>query len=116
MSREKVRRCRLGYFDKSWCGLFFVQWLLEQCWRLWRWSNADGYRTRWPRRPAFILSKPGMWPFRTQADDYLKKNELYMSTQLPDGSLCITTLRGGTLVLERDGRLAKESRSSLKKA
>lgn len=44
-------------------------------------------------------------PFSTQADDYLKKNILYISTPLPDGSFCLTTLRGGAVILERDGRL-----------
>jgi hypothetical protein len=46
-------------------------------------------------------------PFPTQADDYLKKNEAYTSTALPDGSFCITTLRGGAVILERDGRLRR---------
>ncbi|MDP8981107.1 MAG: GAF domain-containing protein [Acidobacteriota bacterium] len=46
-------------------------------------------------------------PFPTQADDYLKKNELYISAPLPDGSFCLTTLRGGAVILERDGRLRR---------
>jgi len=44
-------------------------------------------------------------PFKTQADEYLKKNELYTSTLLPDGSFCLTTLNGGAVILEHDGRL-----------
>ncbi len=46
-------------------------------------------------------------PFPTQADDYLKKNELYTSVPLPDGSFCLTTLLGGAVILERDGRLRR---------
>ncbi len=46
-------------------------------------------------------------PFPTQADDYLKANELYTSIPLPDGSFCLTTLRGGTVILEHDGRLRR---------
>ncbi|MGP0074255.1 MAG: GAF domain-containing protein [Bryobacteraceae bacterium] len=46
-------------------------------------------------------------PFPTQADDYLKKNELYTYTPLPDGSLCLNTLRGGAVILERDGRIRR---------
>jgi len=46
-------------------------------------------------------------PFPTQADDYLKKNELYTYIPLPDGSLCLNTLRGGAVILERDGRLRR---------
>ena len=59
MSRQKSRGCRLRHLDKSWCGLFFVQWLPEPSLGLWRWSNADGYRTLWPGA-AMILSKPGI--------------------------------------------------------
>jgi len=43
-------------------------------------------------------------PFPTQADDYLKKNDLYTSAPLPDGSFCLNTLHGGAIVLEHDGR------------
>lgn len=34
-------------------------------------------------------------PFPTTADSYLKVHEPYTSTQLQDGSLCVTTLDGG---------------------
>jgi signal transduction histidine kinase/DNA-binding response OmpR family regulator len=44
-------------------------------------------------------------PFPTQADDYLKQNETYTSTRLADGAFCITTLRGGAVIIEHDGRL-----------
>ena len=46
-------------------------------------------------------------PFPTQADDYLKKNELYTYMPLPDGSICLNTLRGGAVILEHDGRLRR---------
>jgi ligand-binding sensor domain-containing protein len=46
-------------------------------------------------------------PFPTQADDYLKKNEVYTYNPLPDGSLCVNTLRGGAVILEHDGRLRR---------
>ncbi len=46
-------------------------------------------------------------PFSTPADDYLRKNTLYTSTPLPDGGFCLTTNRGGAVILEHDGRLRR---------
>lgn len=46
-------------------------------------------------------------PFPTAADDFFKANEVYSSIILPDGSLCISTLRGGVVILERDGRVRR---------
>ena len=46
-------------------------------------------------------------PFPTQADDYLKKNEIYTYIPLPDGGFCVNTLRGGAVILEHDGRLRR---------
>ena len=46
-------------------------------------------------------------PFPTQADDYLRKYEVYNSTPLPDGGFFLTTLRGGAVIVERDGRLRR---------
>jgi signal transduction histidine kinase/DNA-binding response OmpR family regulator len=43
--------------------------------------------------------------FPTQADVYLKEHKLYTSTLLKDGSIALTTLDGGAVVLEHDGRL-----------
>jgi signal transduction histidine kinase/CheY-like chemotaxis protein len=43
--------------------------------------------------------------FPTQADAYLKEHKLYTSNLLKDGSIALTTLDGGALVLEHDGRL-----------
>ena len=44
-------------------------------------------------------------PFPTQADGYLKAHKLYTSTLLRDGSLCLTTLNGGAVILTHDGKL-----------
>ncbi len=44
-------------------------------------------------------------PFPTEADDFLKKNNTYTSTLLPDGSICVTTLTGGVVIIERDGKI-----------
>jgi signal transduction histidine kinase/CheY-like chemotaxis protein len=46
-------------------------------------------------------------PFSTEADDYLKKNRLYTSNLLPDGSFSVNTLQGGAVILEHDGRLRR---------
>jgi signal transduction histidine kinase/CheY-like chemotaxis protein len=46
-------------------------------------------------------------PFHTEADDYLKKARLYTSTQLRDGSLCVTTLNGGAVIINHDGTLRR---------
>ncbi|HEX3471782.1 MAG TPA: GAF domain-containing protein [Silvibacterium sp.] len=44
-------------------------------------------------------------PFPTSADDYLKAHKLYTSTLLQDGSLCLTTLNGGVVIVAHDGKL-----------
>ena len=44
-------------------------------------------------------------PFPTQADDYLKTHKVYTTALLPDGSICITTLNGGAVILAHDGRI-----------
>ena len=44
-------------------------------------------------------------PFPTQVDDYLKQHKLYTSILLRDGSLCLTTLDGGAVIVAHDGRL-----------
>jgi signal transduction histidine kinase/DNA-binding response OmpR family regulator len=43
--------------------------------------------------------------FPTDADDYLKAHKLYTSTLLRDGSLCLTTLSGGAVIVTHDGKL-----------
>jgi signal transduction histidine kinase/CheY-like chemotaxis protein len=42
-------------------------------------------------------------PFPTQADEYLKIHKVYTTALLPDGSICITTLDGGAVILSHDG-------------
>ena len=44
-------------------------------------------------------------PFPTPVDDYLKQHKLYTSTLLRDGSLCLTTLDGGAVIVAHDGKL-----------
>ena len=44
-------------------------------------------------------------PFPTQADAYLKQHKLYKSLILKDGSICLTTLTGGAIILGHDGSL-----------
>ncbi|MCX6602220.1 MAG: ATP-binding protein, partial [Acidobacteria bacterium] len=46
-------------------------------------------------------------PFPTQVDDFLKTAQVYTSTPLPDGSLCLTTLRQGAVIIDRQGRLLR---------
>ena len=44
-------------------------------------------------------------PFPTQADAYLKEHKLYKSLLLKDGSICLTTLTGGAVIVGHDGSL-----------
>lgn len=44
-------------------------------------------------------------PFPTQADDFLRKSKLYTSSLLRDGSLCLTTLTGGAVIVDHNGKL-----------
>ncbi len=44
-------------------------------------------------------------PFPTGIDDYLLEHKLYTSVMLADGSICATTLGGGAVILEHDGKL-----------
>ena len=46
-------------------------------------------------------------PFATSAADYLREHKAYISSQLRDGSLCVTTLNGGAVIIEHDGRLRR---------
>lgn len=46
-------------------------------------------------------------PFRTEADDFLKRHNLYTSLLLSDGRICVTTLTGGAVILTHDGRLVQ---------
>ena len=44
-------------------------------------------------------------PFPTQADTYMKEHRTYVSAALADGGFCVTTLTGGAVILEHDGRV-----------
>ena len=44
-------------------------------------------------------------PFATQVDSYLKQHKVYTSILLRDGSICITTLDGGAVLLTHEGKL-----------
>jgi signal transduction histidine kinase/DNA-binding response OmpR family regulator len=44
-------------------------------------------------------------PFKTEADEYLTKHNPYASALLKDGSICVTTLNGGVVVIERNGSI-----------
>jgi ligand-binding sensor domain-containing protein len=44
-------------------------------------------------------------PFPTQVDTYLKQHKVYTSILLRDGSICVTTLDGGAILLTHDGKL-----------
>jgi signal transduction histidine kinase/DNA-binding response OmpR family regulator len=44
-------------------------------------------------------------PFKTDADEYLKKHRMYTSMLLSDGRICVTTLSGGAVILLHDGAL-----------
>lgn len=44
-------------------------------------------------------------PFRTEADRYIKEHALYHGIRLSDGNLALATLRGGVVLLDRQGRL-----------
>jgi len=46
-------------------------------------------------------------PFPTEADAYLKEHLLYQGALLPDGTLALATLGGGTVLLSREGRLER---------
>jgi signal transduction histidine kinase/CheY-like chemotaxis protein len=44
-------------------------------------------------------------PFSTPAADYIKLHHLYTSNILRDGSICLTTLSGGAVLLNHDGTI-----------
>ena len=44
-------------------------------------------------------------PFPTQADDYLKTHPIYSSTLLADGTICLSTLNSGAIILSHEGKL-----------
>lgn len=52
-------------------------------------------------------------PFPTEADHFLRENQLYDGAVLPNGTIALATLRGGVAIIDREGhfrqRLDKDS-------
>lgn len=44
-------------------------------------------------------------PFRTEADNYIKKNQLYHGIRLSTGDFALAVLRGGLVILDPQGRV-----------
>ncbi|HEY1809774.1 MAG TPA: GAF domain-containing protein, partial [Acidobacteriaceae bacterium] len=55
--------------------------------------------------PLSLYDGEKVTPFHSEAEDYLKTNEVYTSGMLRDGSLCVTTLKGGAVIVGRDGSI-----------
>ncbi|HEX3660326.1 MAG TPA: GAF domain-containing protein [Acidobacteriaceae bacterium] len=53
--------------------------------------------------PLTLYDGEKVTPFHSQADGYLKTNAIYTSTLLSDGSLCVNTFKGGSVIVGRDG-------------
>jgi serine phosphatase RsbU (regulator of sigma subunit)/ligand-binding sensor domain-containing protein len=56
-------------------------------------------------RGLFLLDRQGARPFHTEADQYLIDSQLYHGTVLADGTFALATLRGGAVLLDREGRI-----------
>jgi len=56
-------------------------------------------------RGLFVLGSEGAVPWQTEADAYLIANQLYHGTTLADGTFAMATLRGGVVLLDRQGRV-----------
>jgi serine phosphatase RsbU (regulator of sigma subunit)/streptogramin lyase len=56
-------------------------------------------------RGLFVVDENGVRPFATEAESYLENSQIYHGTVLADGTFAIATLRGGAVLLDRDGRL-----------
>ncbi len=56
----------------------------------------------------FLYSENEIIPFKTEADEYLKKKELYLpGVKLPDGTFAFNTTQGGLVIIYKDGKVAK---------
>ena len=53
----------------------------------------------------FLCDGTRLTPFPTEADAYLKEHLLYQGALLPDGTLALATLEGGTVLLSRAGKI-----------
>jgi signal transduction histidine kinase/CheY-like chemotaxis protein len=51
----------------------------------------------------FLYDGAALTPFTTDADDYLKRSNLYRGFVLPNGSLAFTTTSAGMVILDRQG-------------
>jgi serine phosphatase RsbU (regulator of sigma subunit)/ligand-binding sensor domain-containing protein len=56
-------------------------------------------------RGLFLVEGGAVRPFHTEADAYLAANQLYHGTLLADSTFALATLRGGAVLIDRDGRL-----------
>ena len=60
------------------------------------------------RRDGLFLSGPeGYVPFETEADTYLKENQIYDGLVLSDQTLVFATLRGGLVHIDQQGRFLR---------
>ncbi len=58
-------------------------------------------------RGLFLYDGQSFRPFRTDADDYLRTNTLYKGMQLPDGTLGMTTISGGVVIMDVTGHVLR---------
>ncbi|MBX2818330.1 MAG: PAS domain S-box protein [Rhodothermaceae bacterium] len=60
------------------------------------------------RTDGLLVSTPeGYIPFETEADTYLKENQLYDGLVLPDQTIAFATLRGGLVHIDQEGRFLR---------
>ncbi len=58
------------------------------------------------REQGLLVYRRGTFePFPTQADDFLKRNQIYSSANLPGNRLLLGTIRGGGVVLDQQGKV-----------
>lgn len=60
-----------------------------------------------PTNGLFLYDGAGFKPFPTQADKLLRENFLYHGTVLPGGLFALGTLRGGVIIIDREGNLCQ---------
>jgi len=53
----------------------------------------------------FLYDGVSLRPFKSEAEDYLRENQLYRGALLPDGRYAFATLWGGVVIIDRQGRL-----------
>jgi signal transduction histidine kinase/CheY-like chemotaxis protein len=83
--------------------------------------GGDGYKSAiklflfpWDQNNIIVSTRDGLLtlydgqtvtPFKTEADDFIKGHRLYTSVLLKDGSLCVTTLTGGAIIVGHNGSI-----------